>query len=498
MRSVKAPRIQARLTNTLDLKPIAWVHALLSGLLACGMLLSAAIDHASGGSGAQGFFAAAALTLVFALLMGISGRQTEIKRLDVRQAFLLTASLWLVMPALATLPFLLGGRELSLTQAVFEGVSGLTGTNATTLTGLDALPLGLLAWRALLHWLGGLGIVVLAVAVLPLLSIGGLQLFHTESAQRSEKVLPRAGTIAKRLMISYLVLTAACAIAYALCGMRGFDAVTLAMSTLSSGGMASSPHTQAIFGNPTVGYVTIVFMILTSLPFTLYGRALAGDFTRLFTHPEVRLFVVIVALFTLASFLQQSLQGIASGEGAFRGALFTVVSLLSSTGYGGVDYTHWGPLSDALFFVLMFLGGCTGSTAGGLKMLRLVIAGKALRQHVKRISFRNGLFPVRYGGASVSEDVVASVMTFLFLYFSTFLVLGTALNLMGLDLRTAFSAAISCLSNVGPGLGPVVGPAGTYAALPDPALWVLILAMVLGRLEIVTLLVLLLPRFWNR
>ena len=177
--------------------------------------------------------------------------------------------------------------------------------------------------------------------------------------------------MAKGLLISYLILTSACAAAYLLSGMRAFDAVTLAMSTMSSGGFANSDSSMAVFKNPAVDYITIVFMLLASLPFTLYARALTGDFTRLFTHPEVRLFLSIVAVFTLASFAQQSFQGIASGETAFRGALFTVTSIISSTGYMGVDYTNWGPLSDALFFVLMFLGGCTGSTTGGIKALRL-------------------------------------------------------------------------------------------------------------------------------
>jgi len=396
------------------------------------------------------------------------------------------------------LPLMWGPSQLSATMALFESMSGLTTTGASVMSGLDTLPHGILLWRAMLHWFGGIGVIAIAIAVLPMLSIGGMQLFRTESSDKSEKLLPRAGEIAKGLLIAYVLLTVACCIAYLMAGLTPFDAVTLAMSTMSSGGFANSDTSLQVFANASVDYVAIVFMLATSLPFTLYVRALSGDVKRLFTNPEVRLFFTIFLTFSLASVVQQTLSGIASGETALRGALFTVASLMSSAGFMSVDYTHWGASSDALFFVLMFFGGCTGSTAGGLKALRVAIVGKAVRQHLKRITFRNGVFPLRYGGAPIGDDVVASVMSFVGLFFITFVVVGVALSMLGLDLTTAFSAAISCLANVGPGLGPVVGPSTNYATLPDPALWLLTATMMLGRLEILTVLVLFLPRFWAR
>ncbi|GGF79329.1 Trk system potassium uptake protein [Azorhizobium oxalatiphilum] len=496
--SLVRPSVQRASTPALDLRPIASTIGILLSILGASMLLPAMADLRAGSGGQGAFVGAAAITIFVGVLLIVSGRGTTPARLDLRQAFLLTASVWVVLALFATLPLMWGPSHLSFVHALFEAVSGLTTTGSTVMTGLDAMSPGILLWRAMLHWFGGVGIVVIAIAVLPALSIGGMQLFRTESSDRSEKFMPRAGSVAKGLLTAYLLLSLLCTICYLLAGMTPFDAVTLAMSTVSSGGFANSDSSFGIFTSPAVEYVAVVFMLAASLPFPLYVRALGGDVSKLFRNAEVRLFLAVVAAFTLASFLQQSFQGVAHGETALRQALFTVASLVSSTGFMAVDYTHWGPLSDAIFFVLMFLGGCTGSTAGGLKTLRLLIAMKAVRQHLKRISYRNGVFPIRYGGASVSDEVVASVLGFIFLYVATFAVAGVILSLMGLDLRTAFSASIASLSNVGPGLGPIVGPATTYANLPDPAVALLTFVMLLGRLEILTVLVLTLPRFWMR
>ncbi|OYY12693.1 MAG: potassium transporter TrkH [Rhizobiales bacterium 35-68-8] len=483
----------------LDLRPIAGPLGLILVFLGASMLLPALADHSESAKGADAFLGTAAVTVFVGVLMWLAGRSAEpIQKLDLRQAFLFTSGMWVTLSLFAALPFMWGPARLSFTDAIFESVSGLTTTGASVMSGLDTMAPGTLLWRVLLHWYGGIGIVVLAIAILPLLSIGGMQLFRTESSDKSEKFLPRVGAIAKGLLLAYVILTFLCALGYLSAGMEAFDAVTLAMSTLSSGGFANSDSSMGVFASPAVDYVAIIFMLAAGLPFTLYARALSGDVTRIFTNSEVRLFLCIVAAFTVALFATQVWTGVSEGEAAFRGALFTVASLISSTGFMSVDYSNWGPLSDALLFVLMFMGGCTGSTAGGLKAMRIAIAAKALRQHLKRITFRNGVFPIRYGGAPVADDVVSSVLGFICLYFATFLVAGVILSSMGLDLRTAFSAAIACLSNVGPALGPVVGPASNYSGLPDAAIWVLSVLMLLGRLEILTVLVLFLPRFWLR
>ncbi|MFS8037324.1 TrkH family potassium uptake protein [Xanthobacter sp. AM11] len=498
MHAARIPTVEAQALSVLSLRPVAATLGILLSILGVAMLVPAVVDFAARSGGQGAFVGASAITIFVGVLLWMSGRGAGMAKLDLRQAFLLTSSVWLVLSVFAALPLMWGKSQLSFTAAMFESMSGLTTTGASVMSGLDAQAPGILLWRALLHWFGGIGIIAIAIAVLPVLSIGGMQLFRTESSDKSEKLLPRAGAIAKRLLFAYVLLTAVCAGAYLAAGLRAFDAVTIAMSTLSSGGFANSDQSLTVFANPAVDYVAVVFMLVAALPFPLYVRALAGDPRRLFTNPEVRLFLAIVAAFTALSFAQQTLQGVASGETAFRFALFTVASLISTTGFMAADYTNWGAFSDALFFILMFLGGCTGSTSGGLKALRIAITAKAIRQHLKRISFRTGVFPLRYGGAPVADDVVASVLGFVFLYILTFLLTGVALNMMGLDLRSAFSAAIACLANVGPGLGPMVGPASNYGGLPEPALWLLTAAMMLGRLEILTVLVLFLPRFWVR
>ncbi|MDQ0505326.1 TrkH family potassium uptake protein [Xanthobacter agilis] len=498
MHAARIPTVEAQALSVLNLRPVAATLGILLSILGGSMLAPAAVDFAHGSGGQSAFIGASAITVFVGVLLWTSGRNGGVQKLDLRQAFLLTTGVWVVLTLFAALPLMWGPSQLSFTKAVFEAMSGLTTTGASVMSGLDAQSKGILLWRALLHWFGGIGIIAIAIAVLPVLSIGGMQLFRTESSDKSEKFLPRAGAIAKGLIIAYVLLTAVCAVCYRAAGLNLFDSITLGMSTLSTGGFANSDYSLMVFKNPMVDYVAIVFMLVASLPFPLYVRALNGDVGRLFTNPEVRVFFTIVALFTAASFLQQTFQGIASGEAAFRGALFTVASLISTTGFMAVDYTHWGALSNAIFLVLMFLGGCTGSTSGGLKAMRVAITAKAIRQHFKRIAFRHGVFPLRYGGAPVADDVVASVLGFVFLYFFTFMLVAIGLNLIGLDLVTAFSAAVSCLANVGPGLGPVVGPSSNYAGLPDSAIWLLTLAMMLGRLEILTALVLLLPRFWVR
>ncbi|MDI4665355.1 TrkH family potassium uptake protein [Xanthobacter autotrophicus] len=498
MHAARIPTVEAEAVSVLSLRPVAATLGILLSILGAAMLLPAVVDFSTRSGGQGAFVGASAITVFVGVLLWMSGRGQSMRKLDLRQAFLLTTSVWVVLSLFAALPLMWSHSQLSFTAAMFESMSGLTTTGASVMSGLDAMSPGVLLWRALLHWFGGIGIIGIAIAVLPVLSIGGMQLFRTESSDKSDKFLPRAGTIAKRLLTAYVLLTAGCAGCYLMAGLEPFDAVTIAMSTLSSGGFANSDSSLTVFAKPAVDYVAIVFMLAAALPFPLYVRALAGDPWRLFSNPEVRLFLTIVGVFTLLSFLQLTLSGIAAGETALRWALFTVASLISTTGFMAADYTNWGASSDAIFFVLMFLGGCTGSTSGGMKAFRLAITAKAIRQHLKRISFRAGVFPLRYGGAPVAEDVVTSVLSFVFLYLLAFFLIGVALNMMGLDLRTAFSASISCLANVGPGLGPIVGPASNFGGLPESALWLLTAAMLLGRLEILTVLVLFLPRFWVR
>ena len=482
----------------IDFRPIAAILGVLLAVLGTTMMIPAMVDLVAGRGDVLAYAAASVITVFVGLSLWLAGRSSEVQRLSLRQAFVLTTLSWVLLSAFAAIPFMWAESDLSFADAYFEAMSGLTTTGATVIGGLDHRPPGLLIWRAFLHWYGGIGIIVMAIALLPMMQIGGMQLFRAESSDKSEKLLPRAAQMAKGILASYIFLTFACALTYAFCGMSVFDAVAHAMATISTGGFSTHDASIGYFNSPAIDYAAIFFMLSGSLPFVLYVRVLAGDFSRLFANAEVRLFLSLVALFAIVSTLQQVSGGINQGETALRFALFNVVSLMSTTGFVTADYTHWGPPTEALYFVVMFLGACTGSTAGGMKTFRIAILGSALKQHLKRVIYPNGVFPVLYGGKPIGDDVVASVLSFAFLYLTSFMLIGIVINILGFDLITAFSATITALANVGPGLGPVVGPAQNFAALPDHVIWLLSFAMLLGRLELFTVLVLFLPSFWRR
>lgn len=482
----------------IDLRPIAAIIGVLLAILGTTMMIPALVDLVAGQRDFVVYAAAAVITSFVGLSLWLAGRSSQVQRLDLRQAFVLTAASWVLLSAFAAIPFMWAQTDLPFVDAYFEAMSGLTTTGATVITNLDQRPPGVLIWRAFLHWYGGIGIIVLAIALLPMMQIGGMQLFRAESSDKSEKMLPRAAQMAKGILGTYVILSLACAGVYAALGMSVFDAVAYAMATISTGGFA--PHDASIgyFHSAAIEYAAVFFMLSGSLPFVLYVRVLAGDFSRLFANAEVRLFLTLVALFTLVSMLQQVFGGIAQGETALRQALFNVVSIMSTTGFVAADFTNWGPPTDALYFILLFLGACTGSTAGGMKSFRIAILGSALVQHLKRVIYPSGVFPVLYGGKPIGDDVVASVLCFAFLYLACFMAIGIVINGLGFDLITAFSASITAVANVGPGLGPVVGPAQNFAGLPDHVIWLLSFGMLMGRLELFTVLVLFLPSFWRR
>jgi len=482
----------------IDFRPIAAILGVLLAILGTTMMIPALVDLIAGDTDFIVYVAASVITSFVGLSLWLAGRSSGVKRLDLRQTFILTASSWVLLSAFAAIPFMWVGTNLSFTDAYFEAMSGLTTTGATVISQLDTRPHGLLIWRAFLHWYGGIGIIAMAIALLPMMRIGGMQLFRAESSDKTEKLVPRAAQLAKSIVLTYLVLTFACALVYAFAGMSVFDAVAHAMSTISTGGFSTHDSSIGYFKSPAIEYAAIFFMLSGSLPFVLYARVLAGDFSRLFANTEVRLFLALVLIFSLVSFFQQVRGGIAEGETALRQALFNVVSIMSTTGFVGADYTNWGPPTDALYFVLLFLGACTGSTAGGMKTFRIAILGSALTQHLKRVIYPNGVFPATYGGKPVGDEVTASVLSFAFLYLAAFMAIGIAVNAVGYDMMTAFSASITAVANVGPGLGPVVGPAQNFSTLPDHVIWLLSFGMLMGRLELFTVLVLFLPSFWRR
>jgi trk system potassium uptake protein TrkH len=389
------------------------------------------------------------------------------------------------------------GIGLDWTDAIFESMSGLTTTGATVITGLDTQPRGLLMWRAILQWIGGIGIIVTAMAVWPLLGVGGMQLFRLESSDNSEKILPRAAQIAAAIAALYLGLTVLCALCYSAVGLSAFDSIAHAMTTIATGGYSTRDASIGAFLDQGGDLVALVFMIVAALPFVAWLVALRGRPSALWNDPQVRGFLTLVVVSTIVLTVLLMATGVHGNESSWRFAAVNTVSVITGTGYATADFNAWGPIAQASLFALMFAGGCAGSTTCSVKIFRYQIAILAIRRHLVSLVHPNAITPMRYGNQVVSQQTVYSVLGFLFAFILIFIVSAIILNAMGLDTVTALSGAATSLANVGPGLGPMIGPAGTFQPLPDPAKWVMTANMLIGRLEVITVLVFLTPRFWK-
>jgi trk system potassium uptake protein TrkH len=367
------------------------------------------------------------------------------------------------------------------------------------MTGIEDYPRGLILWRALLQWIGGIGIIVTAIAILPTLQIGGMQLFHLESSDTSDKFLPRIGEIATQTALVYLGLTIICGALYMNTGMSDFDAITMSMTTVATGGFAVSDASFAPYVAGGADIVCIFFMCFCSLPFAVMVLTLHGDFKAFIRDPQIRVWLglALAATIIMTLYIANQTDLEVGDEGALRVAAFNVVSILSGTGYGTADFAAWGAFPGTLFVLLMFLGGTAGSASCGLKTFRVHIAAKDIMAYTKNMIRPNQVSPVRYNGKRVKDETLQSIMVFMFLYLASFGILACGLSLTGLDPVTAISAAAASISNVGPGLGEIVGPAGTFEPLSDIAKWMCMFAMLLGRLELISVFVILSPAFWR-
>ena len=463
--------------------------------LAVAMCLPAVADAAANNPDWQVFLTAAVFTLFVGGTLALSSRGA-IRAITPRQGFVLTTMLWIIIPAFAALPFAFADMDLSYTDAFFESMSGLTTTGSTVIRSLDVAPPGVLIWRALLQWLGGIGVIAMAIAILPLLRIGGMQLFRMESSDRSEKATPRTTQLVAYISFIYLGVSLICALAYWMAGMSGFDAVAHAMTTIATGGYSTYDGSIAHFRSATIEYIGVVFMLVGSLPFVLYLRALRGNTRSLLRDDQVRLFLLIVVVSIIAVAYYRYKMGVEI-DTALREASFNVVSIITGTGYATADYGAWGSFGLMIFFFLMFVGGCAGSTTCGVKIFRFQVLYATAVTQIRRLLEPHGVYLAYYNRKPIPEEVSASVMAFFFLYVLSYAVIAIALGLIGVDFLTAASGAATAISNVGPGLGPTIGPSGTFATLPDGAKWILSAGMLLGRLELFTVLVLLLPSFWR-
>ncbi|NJO36896.1 MAG: TrkH family potassium uptake protein [Rhizobiales bacterium] len=427
------------------------------------------------------------------LTLAMRGKPGE--SLSLRSAFMLTGFAWIAFPAVAALPFL--GLDISYADAFFEATSGVTTTGSTILTGLDNLPPGLLLWRAMLQWIGGVGIIVLAIVLLPFLRVAGSQLFRTESSDTSDKVEARSFVLVGRILQIYLLLTVLCTIAYASLGMSVFDAACHAMTTISTGGYSTHDASFGHYDSAALQWAGTVFMISGALPFYVYVKAVRGDFRSLLTDSQIRVLLTFLAVISIIMAVWLRHQSDIGWWQALTLTTFNITSIVTTTGFASTDYTLWGPGAVGLFMFLMFVGGCSGSTSGAIKIYRYQILLQIVRTHVKHLASPNRILSTTFNGKRLSDEVPFSILAFLAVFFATILLFTLALTFMGLDLVTAYSGSVTAITNVGPGLGPIIGPAGNFATLPDGAKWILSAAMILGRLELFTLLVMLDRDFWG-
>lgn len=479
------------------IRPVLFINGLLLVILSLGMIAPLLADLASGNPDWQVFLASGLLTFTFGSLLAVSQAGT-VREVNVKQAFLLTTTSWMVLALFAALPLRFSNLGLDITDAFFEAMSGLTTTGSTVLTGLDTMAPGILLWRAILQWLGGIGIIVMAIAVLPFLRSGGMQLFRTESSEMSaERVVPRVKRMTGGIAVTYFLLTIGCAVALWTAGMTPMDAAVHAMTTLSTGGFSTHDASIAYFHSAIIELIILVFMVAGAVPFIAYLKLANGNVRALTSDPQVRGLMGILLTMTIMVAAWLVVRDNFSITEALLMAAFNIASIITTTGFASADYALWGALPLGAFFLMTFIGGCTGSTSGGIKILRFQVLRKALSGYLWRLTYPHGVRPATFGGNRITPDVVVGVLVFTLAFLMMTALTALILTAMGLDLDTAISGAATAMANVGPGLGSIIGPAGTFKELPDGAKWVLAVAMLMGRLEVFTVLVLFTPGYWR-
>lgn len=478
-----------------DFRPVIHILGWLAGIMASIMCLPALIDLVYGANEWKTFFLAAFIAGFFAVIGIFPTRKEEGFDLNIRQAFLITTLGWIVVAALGAIPFLSSG--IDYTAAVFESMSAITTTGATVLDHLDERPPGILMWRAMLQWIGGIGIIAIAILILPLLRVGGMQIFRIESSDTYETRIFTVIRTVVFLITIYVVLTLCCGLLFWIFGMSGFDAFTHAMTTVSTGGFSTHDASFGWFDDLALHWIAILFMICGAIPFYLYIKAVRGNVGSIFKDQQVQAFLLFLLGCSLFMAIWLMMRRDVDFFHAITLTAFNIVSVVTTTGFASDDYTAWGNGAIGLFLVLTFVGGCSGSTSGAIKIYRYQLLFIIVRAHVKRLISPNRIVPLRYNHKALPEDVALSVLVFLAVFLATIALFTAVLTLMDLDFLTAWSASVTAITNVGPGLGDIIGPAGNFAPLPDAAKWVLVVAMLAGRLEVIALLVAFDPDFWR-
>ena len=440
------------------------------------------------------FFGASIVTIIFGTLFFLSNLDHD-KQLTLQQAFLLTALSWLSIAIFGSLPFIFSDLNFSFTNAFFESMSGITTTGSTIISNLNEMPKSILLWRAILQWLGGIGIIIMAITLMPIMNVGGMQLFKISNNDSSEKILPKSKEIALRLIYIYTALTLLCGLTYKIFGMNYFDSLTHSMTTIATGGFSNYNESIGFFNSVSIEISAMIFIVLGSLPFIAYIKFISGNKKILFNDAQIRSFfkIIIFSVAILTIYLAIS----NSAELNLRSIFFNIISILTGTGYVNAEFDTWGSFTLILFLGLMFIGGCAGSTTCGVKIFRIQILYLFISNQLKKIIYPKGVFVLKYDQNPIDNKFISSVISFIYMYLVIFFVLTALLSLTGLDFVTSISGAATSISNVGPGLGSVIGPNGDFSSLPNISKWILTLGMILGRLELFAILVLFLPSFWR-
>jgi len=443
------------------------------------------------------FLSSSFITILIGVLFVLANLQNEYQ-LNLKQTFLFSTFAWIAVAGFGSLPFIFSNLDFSISDSFFESMSGITTTGSTVITNLDNSPKSILMWRAIMQWLGGVGIIVMAITVLPLLKVGGMQLFKIESADKPEKILPRTSQVAFIIISTYLILTFCCAFFYKILGMNLFDSIAHAMTTIATGGFSTHNDSIGYFKNSNIEIIATIFIILGSIPFITYLKFAKGNKKVFFQDVQIRGLVYLFLLSTLIMFLyllfnNENIDLIEK----IRVASFNVVSILSGTGYVTNDFSLWGKFPLIFFLFLMFIGGCAGSTACGIKIFRFQLLFLFLNNQIKKIIYPNSVFILKYNNQKITDNYMNSVIIFVFAYLFIFVLMAMLLSITGLDFLSAISGAASSISNVGPGLGEMIGPNGNFKSIPEVSKWILSFGMLLGRLELFAVLILFFPSFWR-
>ena len=443
------------------------------------------------------FIISSIITLVFGALFVISNLDYD-KKLNLHQAFLLTSLSWITVAIFGSLPFFFSELSLTFTDSFFESMSGITTTGSTIITNLENAPKSILIWRALLQWLGGIGIIIMAITLMPIMNVGGMLLFKVLNNNSSNEILPSSKEISIKLILIYLSLTVTCGFSYQIFGMNTFDSITHSMTTIATGGFSNYNDSIGFFKSAKIEIVAIIFILLGSIPFISYIKYIAGNKKIFFTDSQIKTFVKLILVSIIILYLYLLLKNENFSFSYLRSITFNVVSILTGTGYVTKEFDQWGSFPLFYFLILMFIGGCAGSTACGIKIFRVQILFRFILNQLKKVIYPRGIFVIKYQNNNVDDKFLASIISFIYLYIIIFFILTALLSLTGLDFITSISGAATSISNVGPGLGSIIGPNGNFSQLPEISKWILSLGMILGRLELFAILTLFLPSFWKK